>query len=670
MNSNPIQAEAICHNEGPMLVLAGPGSGKTYVITNRVRHLIEHHSVRPEQILVITFSKAAAREMKNRFGVLTAEAYPSVTFGTFHAVFFHMLQYAYNYKVTDILKESDAISIVCGILGETRPDYAEDRELVRDIYEELLRVKGSGVGSTSVELSEYKPLSCDKATFVRVYRQYNAELRARRKVDFEDMLLLTHELLSRDKTVLAYWQSRYRYLLIDEFQDINRLQYKIVQLLAGPTGNVFAVGDDDQSIYAFRGSAPSLMLSFPNDFPGCKMLQLPINYRSTPEIIRAASSLISVNADRYEKTYTPEHASGEAVRILRYDSIAKENEFLISEINALKNSGCPDYEIAILYRTNLQMRSLCSALSKAGISYRIRGFVPCLYENTYVHVVLSYLRAANGDTGRATLLAIANQPKRYIERRMLTASPVSLDSMKQQALKEGKEYLANNIDRLQYDLSMLSKMNPFAAIHYVRNVIGYDKHIAENCLRSEETLEVLEELSEAASEFPTVPLFLAEVEKAIAESKEHPARDDDDTDGIQLLTLHASKGLEYNHVYICDCNETLIPHKKALFPASIEEERRLFYVGLTRARRKLTLTYVAKRFGHELKPSRFLGEILMPIDDLRPGVSVVHRQFGPGVITSVKGDRMEIRFEQFRLPKTLSRSYCIESMVLTVVNNE
>ena len=257
--NNSAQEEAIRHKDGPMLVLAGPGSGKTYVITNRVKHLIEECLVPPEEILVITFSRAAAGEMKQRFDTLTGGLYPGVTFGTFHACFFHMLQYARGYGADSILREADAISVLGEIMTEIRPEYAEDPALVRDIYEEILRVKCSVLDTTQVEQLKYKPSTCDEKTFSEAFKRYLEALRVRRKLDFEDMLLLTRELLTEDDAVLAFWRKRYRYLLVDEFQDVNRLQYEIVRLLAGTDGNLFAVGDDDQSIYGFRGSDPQIM---------------------------------------------------------------------------------------------------------------------------------------------------------------------------------------------------------------------------------------------------------------------------------------------------------------------------------------------------------------------------------------------------------------------------
>ncbi len=666
--ANCAQQEAIRHKDGPMLVIAGPGSGKTYVITNRVRYLIEGHAVTPESILVITFSRAAAREMQDRFDRLTNRAYPGVTFGTFHACFFHMLQAARGYRADSILRESEAVDLMGNILSSIRPEYAEDRSLVRDVYEEFLKVKCRAIDSTDVELGKYSPSSCDAATFRTAFTRYREELRNLRKLDFEDMLLLTNRMLTEDSGALAFWRARYRYLLIDEFQDVNRLQYDIVRLLAGSNGNLFAVGDDDQSIYGFRGSEPQIMLQVPKDFPACRIVTLSANYRSTPEIIASADALISHNTLRYDKEHETVNPHGDTLRIVSRDTVASENELLLTEITSLTAQGVPPEEIAVLFRTNLQMRSLCDALAQAGIPYDVRGFLPCLYDNPRVRVVLSYLRAAHGDTSRAVMLAIANQPKRYIERRYLAGDSVDLAAIRAQAAADGKQYLVRNIDKLIYDLAMISRMNPYAAVHYVRKAVGYDAHVTGGSLHVEDALEALDEFSEAVRGFDTVPELLTGVEETLRKAEDRRRREQNKKgSGVAVMTFHASKGLEFDRVYICDCNETIIPHKKALLPETVEEERRLLYVAMTRARRSLTLLYVQKRFGKELPPSGFLGEILLPASALAPGTRVSHRQFGEGTVLSLEEDRLKIRFDRFLLPKTLSYSLCARSMLLHTI---
>ncbi|MBR5713101.1 MAG: ATP-dependent helicase [Lachnospiraceae bacterium] len=664
---NSAQEEAIRHVDGPMLVLAGPGSGKTYVITNRIRHLIEDALVPPEEILVITFSRAAAGEMRERFDHLTGQSYPGVTFGTFHACFFHMLQHRRGYRADDILRETDALSILTELLHSIRPEYADDRQIVQEISEELLRAKCMHRDSTDVESLNYRPSSCDRETFVRIYKAYNEELKKLRKLDFEDMLLLTRELLTEDEETLSMWRRRYRYLLVDEFQDINRIQYDIVRLLTGPAGNLFAVGDDDQSIYGFRGSDPSIMQSVPKDYPRCRVIRLTVNYRSTPDIVSAADALISNNRVRYEKTHTTARPAGEPPRILRFDTVPSENEFLLGEIRRLTQSGASFGDIAVLFRTNLQMRSLRDLLSRSGVPFRIRGFLPSLYEQPQVRVVLSYIRAAHGDMSRSIILTIANRPKRYLERRFLTGPTINLTAVRDAAASAGKKYLAANVDRLIYDLGMLRRLNPYAAVHYVRKVIGYDAYVADSAGHRDDAFETLNELQETVREFATAAQLFEAVAKEADERRNRPVNDDRDRSSVSLMTFHASKGLEFPHVYICDCNETIVPHKKALLPETVEEERRLLYVAMTRAQDSLSLMYVEKRFGRDLPPSCFLGEILLPAVKLTPGTRVSHRQFGAGTVLSLDDDRLRIRFDRFLLPKTLSYRLCARSMILAIL---
>ena len=663
--NNPAQTEAICHGDGPMLVIAGPGSGKTYVITNRICHLIEEFLVPPEQILVITFSRAAAEEMQLRFGQLCNHAYPGVTFGTFHACFFRILRHAKGYRTDDILQESDAVEIVANLLADIRPDYVQDRSLVHDICAEILKLKCTMSDADSRGLEKYEASSCDTDTFRKLFPAYLRELRNRRKLDFEDMLILTKELLLRDGDALSFWRSRYRYLLVDEFQDVNRLQYEIVRLLAGPSANLFAVGDDDQAIYGFRGSDPRVMLEFPKDFPEARVLTLPVNYRSTPQIVSAADALISNNRLRYDKTHTTAHAEGSLPAVRDFDTVSAENEFLLGEIARLSAAGTPLSQIAILFRTNLQMRCLRDLLQNAGIAHHVRGFLPSLWNDAHVQTAIAYLRAGTGDMRRTVLLSIANRPKRYIERRLLTNDPVDLAAIAEAAEAEGRKYLADNIDRLRHDLAMLSGMNPFAAVNYIRRIIGLDRYCEETMGSIPESLD---ELTEIVRNYRTVPQLLEALDAATGREQRRMTRSDKNGQtGVSLMTFHASKGLEFDHVYICDCNETIVPHKKALHPEAIEEERRLLYVAMTRARTGLTLMYVRKRFGKELPPSGFLGEILLPAAVLTPGTRIRHIRFGDGTVLSLDEDRLKVRFDRFLLTKTLSCSLCVHSMLITTI---
>ncbi len=671
MNSNQGQTEAICHGDGPMLVLAGPGSGKTFVITSRVRHLIEHLSVHPEHISVITFSKSAALEMKERFDLLTNHSYPAVTFGTFHACFFRILQQAYNYSTSNILKESESMRLLTDILSRIAPELSEDRDLVVGVLNEILSFKGNYALSSEAERAAFRPVSCDREHFFAAYRQYETTLRRENRIDFEDMLLLTYELLSERGDILAYWQQRYHYLLIDEFQDINRLQYRIVQLLTGASRNLFIVGDDDQSIYGFRGSNPEIMLSFPKDYPDCKQVLLSVNYRCRPEIVAAAGNLISASADRFPKQLTSAKAPGLPVEYPVFETVAEENAFLADRVVTLLSEGIPASEIAILFRTNLQMRSLAELLGRRGIPFRIRGVPPCIYDNPYVTVLLAYLRVALGSRNRRDLLAIANKPVRYIERSMLHEEETDLDELIAYCDTHGKEYVAERLRRLLYDLDAICRMNPYAAIHYICHVVGFHSYLADNIHNPEEALETVREFMDSAKEYARLEDFLSYVQDYREHYQEHfRTQDDSREDSILLTTFHSCKGLEFEYVFLADCNELLTPHKKALLPEHIAEERRLFYVAMTRAKEQLMLCWVRKRFGREMEPSRFLGESRLSVNAFRPGVHIRHKQLGNGTVRHIDGDHMTVRFDRHLLPKTLSLRYCIEAQLISVVSED
>lgn len=629
MNLSPTQAEAVCHGEGPMLVLAGPGSGKTTIITGRVQYLTTRHGIPPEQILVITFTKAAATQMQQRFRLLTHETSSAVTFGTFHAVFFQILRYACNYNAESIIKDSESLKILTDILSKLNSSLSEEPELVQTILQEISLYKGNHSLEPPEIKKQYLPKSCDAKTFFSAYEKYNEELRNRRKVDFEDMLLETRNLLLTHPEILSHWQKRYRYLLIDEFQDINRLQYEIVRMLAAPENNLFIVGDDDQSIYGFRGSKPEIMLQFPKDYPSAKTVILGTNYRSAPPIVAASQRLISFNKNRYEKKLTAQRADGPPVQILTFEDCAEENSFLIASIQNLHKNGksgiipsdssssaaslfsenIPLSQIAILYRTNRQPRSLIEALRQAGIPYTIRGTVPCLYNHVHVLPVLAYLRLATGEMKRSDMLLVANRPVRYLNRQAFPTPVVDLNRVRESYLTREKPYVAERIQRLQYDLSMIARMNPFAAIHYICKIVGYEKHLTDTVSNPSDALEIMSELLEASRNFLTIRDFLTYTEQTCAKYKEENSARKQPDDGVNLMTYHSSKGLEFSYVFLIDCNETIVPHLKCLLPEQICEERRLLYVAMTRAKEQLTLMSVRKRNGKDMKESRFLAEI-------------------------------------------------------------
>ena len=296
MKINKSQLKAINHNKGPMLVLAGPGSGKTLVITRRTQNLIEEYGVNPSNILVITFTKAAAIEMKERFHSLTQGAGKGVCFGTFHAVFFTILKYAYNFNASNIIREDQRYQLFKEIIRQLQLEIDDEKDFISNLISEISLVKGE-----RMDLDHYYSINCSEEVFKKVYQSYQNQLRRANLIDFDDMLLLCFELLRERKDILALWQEKYQYILIDEFQDINQVQYDIIKMLALPDNNLFIVGDDDQSIYRFRGASPDIMLNFDKDYPDSTMVFLDTNYRSTKNIVNSAGNVIKNNKNNKEE---------------------------------------------------------------------------------------------------------------------------------------------------------------------------------------------------------------------------------------------------------------------------------------------------------------------------------------------------------------------------------
>ena len=422
MSFNTSQHEAILHKDGPMLVLAGPGSGKTLVITERTKCLIQKYGVSPSNILVITFTKAAAAEMKERFFRLMEGKSCPVTFGTFHAVFFAILKHAYHYSAENIIREEQRIQCMREIIARHRLEYEDEMEFIQTLLGEIGLVKNTGI-----DIAHYYSKNCAEEMFRRIYSEYHEYLFKHRLIDFEDMLVYTWELLRERKDILAAWQNKYRYILIDEFQDINKIQFDIIKLLAGERQNLFVVGDDDQSIYRFRGAKPEIMLRFGEDFPQAKKVLLDTNYRSQEQIVTHALNLISHNKERYQKRIKAEKEAQTEVEYAVFENARQENLRIIRDIaDAIERGGSYE-DFAVLFRTNTQPRLLMEQMMEYNVPFRTRERVPNLYEHWIAKDIFAYIRIASGSRERRDFLQIMNRPKRYISRDSLDEEYVAFD---------------------------------------------------------------------------------------------------------------------------------------------------------------------------------------------------------------------------------------------------
>ncbi len=609
MSLNPAQEQAIHHGPGPAMVLAGPGSGKTLVITHRTRNLIEEYHIAPEQILVITFTRAAANEMKERFDRLMCGQREPVTFGTFHSVFFRILKAAYGYSGESILRQELKKQILKAALEHTEWNPEDVNEALGEIESEISAVKGD-----RIELQNYYSRSCPNEVFREVYDTYEKELRQTGKIDFDDMMTLCFELFRERRDILAVWQKKYRYILIDEFQDINRLQYEIVRMLAGKEANLFVVGDDDQSIYRFRGAKPEIMLGFMQDFPDARQILLDINYRSVPSVVEAAGRLIGQNSQRFRKKIHAEREKDVPVEVTEYPGLPEENDDIIRKLEMYHRAGIPYEEMALLYRTNQAPRVMAEQMIRVNIPFSMGDMLPNIYEHWITGDILTYMLIAAGSRKRGDFLRIINRPNRFISRACFPDPEVSLEKLKKSM--GGRDWMEERVDRLVYDLRMLTKMKPYAAIHYIRKGMGYEEFIESYAeyrhVGKEELMAVLDELQESAQPFDSLAEWMNHMREYGKRLEEQKEKTREKREGVSILTMHGSKGLEYQVVFIPDANEGQTPHSKAVLDADLEEERRLFYVAMTRAKTRLHISYVRERFHREQPPSRFVREIGLP----------------------------------------------------------
>lgn len=600
-NLNDAQKQAISHKEGPMLVLAGPGSGKTLVITRRIENLI-NSGVDPSNILVITFTKAAATEMKERsLGRMPVEG-QRVTFGTFHAVFFMILKHAYHFQADNIIREEEKLQMMRQMINSMRLEYDDENEMVQGLLSEISMVKNS-----RIRLEHYYPIQCAKDVFCNVYKEYEQFLKRHRKIDFDDMLVYTYELFDQRKDLLSAWQKKYRYILIDEFQDVNQIQYDIVKMLAEKERNLFIVGDDDQSIYRFRGARPEIMLNMPKDYPDAKIVNLSHNYRCPKDIVQIASCIIQNNQERFDKEIIAVKEGENSITTELYETQREANEKVIERI---RSGETPYSETAVLFRTNTEARILMEQLMEYNIPFTAKDKVPNIYEHWIAKDLFAYIRIAKGSRQRRDFLMIMNRPKRYLSRESLSEETVAFDVW--QAFYSEQPWVEERIEKLHADILTIGKMRPFAAINFIRKAIGYDEFLAEYAdyrkIEKEGLFDVIDALQESSKEYTDFESWFAHMERYKKELEEVYKRQGMEKEAVTLATFHSSKGLEFDTVHIIDVNEGITPYKKAVLLSDMEEERRMFYVAVTRAKKQLHLYSAKKINNHETEISRFLIE--------------------------------------------------------------
>ena len=542
--------------------------------------------------------------MKERFLKFTSVQRTGVTFGTFHGCF-EILKQAYGLNGGNILSEEEKYAILRELVVNCAAEQSQEGDFVEDIAKEISVVKGGRIA-----LEHYYSSRCPDEVFRQIFQGYRKVLNERRKLDFDDMLLSCYELLKKRKDILSAWQKKFHYILVDEFQDINHLQYDIVKMLAAPENNLFVVGDDDQSIYHFRGARPEIMLNFPEDFKNAETVILNINYRCSGNILDTAMKVINHNENRYVKKLSTPNEPGEPVQIKEFRNPRDEYMAVAGLLRNRMEEGDNIEDTALLFRTNQETEGLVAALMEYGVPFTMKEKLPNLFRHWICRNMIAYLKMAEGDRSRSTFLEIMNRPNRYIARDALTEKNVDFKALGE--FYKDKDWMCDRITTMETHLRILKTMAPYAAINFIRNGMGYEEYLQEYAryrkIKPEELMETLNRIHESARGMKTLEEWMAYMDEYTRKLEEQAKKQDVKREGVVISTLHAVKGLEYDNVYIMNVNEGSMPYRKAVLEAHLEEERRLFYVGMTRAKKKLCLYYVRQQYEKEREPSRFLEE--------------------------------------------------------------
>ena len=613
MRLNHAQTEAVAHNKGPCMVLAGPGSGKTLTIAKRIEYLIMKHKVRPEEILVITFTKYAAWEMKNRTRSICGPSSYAVTFGTFHGIYYGILKWAYRLNQSNLLSDEEKYrilrEILPGIDWDQEPEADEEKDYLQELAIEIGNVKNN-----CMDIEEYEPVKYTTEKFRKLYRTYEETKKKYRKIDFEDMLIQCRDLFMKRPDILKKWQEKFQYILVDEFQDVNQAQYDVVRMLAAPQDNLFVVGDDDQSVYGFRGAKPGIMKEFMKDYPKARQILLDVNYRSSGYIVKGALRVIGNNKIRFEKKIEAFRKPDETVHVQEVKDPVQEAEYVLERIREYREKGVSYTEMAVLYRTNVDARAMSELMTEYQIPFVMKEHLNNIYEHFIALDMISYLRLSQGEYDRKYFLQIANRPNRYLTRESMKTGNVSYESLRR--YYRDKDWMVDRIDQLEWDMKMICDKTPYAAIQYIRKRMGYDEFLKEYAayrkISSEDLFAVLEEIWQNSKGYGTIKEWFEHIESYGKMLKEQNKKNGE-KEGVNLMTMHAAKGLEFDTVFVIETNEGSCPYKKATANEEIEEERRLFYVAMTRAKRKLVISYVKEKNGKDLLPSRFVSELLLNV---------------------------------------------------------
>ena len=601
------QKKAIDSYEGPFLCLGTPGSGKTTVMIERAVKLIKDHGIAPKNILIITFTKEAAVSMEKRYKALAAKEGIDGTprLSTFHAFFYWIVRNVYGFDYNAVLTENEIRDMLRTILREREDDYQDNEERLSS----LIRQFGI-ISCDMIDINNYYSDSISEMGFREIYDAYRRKKQTSGKLDFDDMQTMCLKILDENPKVLNRLREIYPFIMVDEFQDTSRIQYEILKRLSNPKNNIFVVGDDDQSIYSFRGARPEVLFSFRKDFKDTEILRLSANYRCPGNIVEASDRLIRNNRKRYEKQ--PISAAGVEgkIEVIKIPRVNDESLAVIERLRNARNNGTKFEDMAVLYRTNESPRRLIYKLKEFDIPFRIRDMVNDIYDHFAVRILLDYMRFASGDNTRRVFLNIMNKPVRYISRDMLVKDKITCEGLL--AMTRGRDYLTNNINDLYRQLNVIRRLDPYAASNYIRKAVGIDAYINEYASKRGmdpgEAMDIMDDFMETAKEYESFPELFEYIDDYRRLIKESETKKEI-KDGVSLLTMHSAKGLEFSEVHVIDCINGMIPHRKEKTAAGIDEERRMFYVAVTRSSKNLYLYVPKERSGHETTPSMFIEEM-------------------------------------------------------------
>ena len=670
---NENQLKAVDHLDGPCMVLAGPGSGKTRVITYRIANMVVNKNIKPTSILAISFTKASSIEMKNRALSLSNDfRMNKVTYGTFHSVFFRILRYFENYNIESILDEKTKRIGLKNILKGLNIENADDDETIGQVINEISYVKNE-----LMDKRDFKSEVLTNDEFIKVYNFYEEYKQQMNKIDFDDMLIKTYELLKNNKAALDRVRSVYRYILVDEFQDINKVQFEALKLIANPSNNIFVVGDEDQSIYGFRGSRPDFLLEFEEYFSNTKKVLLDINYRSKGEIIDIANRLIEKNTNRYEKVIKCGQGNGAKVNYISPEDSEEEAVYIAKDI---KNKVQEDYteytDFAVIYRTNIQSRALVDVFMDMRIPFVVKDSIVTIYDHWAAQDILAYLRIGVNPNSNKDWIRIINKPFRYISKdnlNLIKDEPDFINSLINKCDLHPKQ--VKTINDLDIDISYVKGLNPKNAISYIRTTLDYDRYILDYCanrkIKTNGLIEILNELESSATNFKTIQEYLEHIERVKSEIVDN--KNNKETDGVIFTTMHSAKGLEFKNVYIIGANEGTIPHEKSYEiddeekkNDQIEEERRLMYVAITRAEENICISSPINKYGKRVSKSRFVEDIKAPtkkeMDSITIGDRIYHKKFKEGTIVEKNGDSIKIRFKD--RDRALNSKVCLTKRII------